>query len=286
MAMRRVIAAAGLASLIVAGPASAASTTCSFGGPAPGFKAVRLELPSGSSFLNTTLGGSRAFRGANTQGGWHLAQGIVILRLPAAAPAEIVAYRLRSEGSSPPRATVRRDGAEVLPATTVPAPDVAFTHSWALPVPSLDPGVYYAVAWGAGGRGVSGPPDAWGAELEVEGNVTCRAVGVGDMFDLDQNDFAGRTQVTAPGVAHMEGASLHRTWTDRQLVVGMIDAAVQGPMAGEARVSYATPDPDGGGVVDRALRPFVGPAGPYRFEATVTGAFPVVSVNGVRVDLG
>jgi hypothetical protein len=262
-------------------PASAATTKCSFGGPAPGFKAVRLDLPSGSSFLNIEILGTHDIHGLNTGDGdgWHLAQGVVLIRSSDGA---IVASRLSSAGSSPPGAIVRAGGVDSgkIP---VPAADVALSHSFGPAVPFLDPGSYYAIAWGAGGRGPGGPPDAWSASVEVEGAHNCAALGAGEVFDLDQNDFTGGTQVTAPGIGHMDGAWVEMP-SSRSLVVGMIDAAVQGAGSGEARVDYLTPS-GASGTADREVEAFTGGAGTYLFTAHVTGLLPVVAVNGVRIDL-
>jgi hypothetical protein len=270
--------------LLVAGvvrPALAATTKCSFGGPAPGFKAVRLDLPSGSSFLNIEILGTHDVHVLNTGDGWHLAQGVILVRT---IDRGIVASRLRSAGSSPPGAVVRAGGADTGPLDGVPAPDVAFTHSFGPGVPQLDPGSYFAIAWGAGGRGLSGPADTWGASVEVEGAHPCASIGAGEVFDHDQNDFTGGTQVTAPGVAVMDGASLEVRSSPRSFVAGMIDANVQGAGTGEARVDYTMPA-GGAGTVDREVKPFTGGAGTSVFTAHVTGLFPVVAVNGVRIDL-
>src|SRR5687767_8575708 len=85
---------------LVAPPAGAASETrCTFEGPVPGYRALRVELPQGSDFLVLELDGQRNPRPLNDETSWHLAEGIIVID---AATRAIVAHQVLNVGTSPP----------------------------------------------------------------------------------------------------------------------------------------------------------------------------------------
>jgi hypothetical protein len=236
------------ASLSVASP-SRGSTACSFGGPAPGFGAARLELPAGADQVSLRLFGHRAMR-PTAGSGPPLVQGIFVLD---ATTRRLIAYRVATEGD-------------------------VFVHSANASVPSLAPGSYLVVAFGAL-PGVVKPTDSWAAELAAPGAESCSPVGAGEVFSRGAGDFHEGVAALGGAAAVVRGGRTTMTAT-RSLVIGVMDASVQ--FAGTAKLDYTLPGSSG--TVSDALHPFVSTAGPYAWTANVQGAFPTLAVAGVAID--
>ena len=90
---RRAVSFLALACLLPLGSARA-DTLCSMGGPTPGFKVMKLDLPQGSSYLGIELKAARTTRPVDDGASWHFARGIMVLDA-ALTP---VAYRLEHSG--------------------------------------------------------------------------------------------------------------------------------------------------------------------------------------------
>ncbi len=271
--------ALGCLVLAVTGVAQAADeiTLCPMGGPTPGFKAIRFDLPEGSDFLGIEPHGIRQQRGLSNSDNWHLTEGIFIVN---AATFELEAYRVESAGSSPRRVVVRSDGTTVVDQGTT-APDGPFYHNASRPRAGLPAGAYYAIGFGSDG-GKTFPNEWWSVDVRIAGDHACTPIGTGTVFDIDQGRFQGGTHAyvgpvgTADGITHTEAMP---AGTD--IVVGLMDAAVQG--GGEATIDYDMPLGDG--TVEDEIVPFVSVGGEHRFDATYQGAFPMILVAGVAVNL-
>ena len=110
MALLRLAFVGALVSVCTLAPAQAA-TDCGFGGPTPGWHAIRLDLPEGTSFLTLELGGRRAdnvARPASDDNNWHLAQGIFVVNVNTR---ELEAYRIDSQGMAPRKVMMPSKGA-------------------------------------------------------------------------------------------------------------------------------------------------------------------------------
>ena len=251
-----------------------ASTTCTFGGAAPGFRVARLALPSGSSFVNLELPAKRPTHVVDQGSSWHLAQGILIVRADTLA---IAAYRISSSGTAPSHVVVRADGTTAAD-SAVPGPDGAFSHDRTGPTPGLSAGTYYAIGFGTGGG--SSPPDRWTASISVSVPVDCSAVAIGETFDFNQTDFSGGTQAYAPGVGYADSISLAYS-PSRTLFAGLIDANVQA--AGNASLDYTTPSASGH--IVRQVVPFVSVGGASTFTGAYEGPEPVLAIAGAAFDV-
>lgn len=276
----RIAATALIIGLLAAGtavaPARAEVTTCVFGGPAPGHRAVRLDLPEGSDAFVLRLTGERGPRLVNDgdDSEWHLAQGVLVVDVDTF---ELAGYQVDYVGTGPPRVALTTDGQAARQG--VPAPEGPFRHGARFAPPTLDPGSYYVVGFGT--TGTDGGPQWWGGSVTVSPEVSCLPVGEGETFDLDQTRFEGGEQVHVPGAGVAEGIAASFS-TDRTLVVGLIDAAVQGGV-GSVEVDYEMPTASG--TMGRGIAPFVSTGGTYRFEARYAGAYPLVAVAGAEVTL-
>ena len=268
----RLIAVALLATGLAAVPARAAITTCSMGGPTPGYKAIRLDLPTGTDFVSIEPKGTRVSRVASDSSNWHLAQGIVIFN---AQTLEVEAFRVEAQGSGA--------RAVVLPgvgAVPVSGPDGPFYHTAYRPRAGLPAGTYYAVGFGSDG-GPTLPNEWWAVDIRIGGAVSCASAGVGEVFDVDNTEFTGGTQAYAIAAGMAEGIEYELT-TSREVVVGFMDAGIQGP--GEATLDYSMP---GGleGTIEDEIVPFVSQGGTHAFTGNYQGIYPVLLVAGVAVDL-
>lgn len=269
-----------VAAALLAGPGSSASsteatTTCSFGGPTPSYRAIRLDLPAGSHFLGLELRGTRSQRLVGDGNNWHLAQGIAVFNV---STGDIEAFNVSSSGSFPRRTVVRVDG-ETHVDHSGAAPDAPMSRSASRLRASLPPGSYYVVGFGTdGGRNL--PNEWWAADVRVAGSHACTPIGSGEVFDHSHADFTGDTQVSTFGAGHAEATSFGFE-TPRRLVFGLMDASVYGP--GQMELGYSTPT--GSGVVDDEVVAFHSVAGPYTFDASYSGLFPVVAIAGVSIDL-
>lgn len=276
MTGRRVLVLATLLATLSStlGARAAAITTCVFGGPTPGYSAARLELPEGTDFVSIEKHGGRPGRFAGPES-WHLAQGMLIID---AATLDIVSFRVESVGSAPRAVVVDVDGTRVA-RQEHPGPDGPFYHQAAHPRPGLAPGTYFLVGFGSDG-GRAFPNDWWGADVRVGGSHRCTPVGTGEVFDFDQTHFDGGTHAYAGPVGHAEGITL--SWeTPRQLVVGLMDAAVQA--VGEAELDYSMPSASG--TIEDEIEPFVSLGGRLDFEARYAGPYPLMLIAGVALDL-
>ncbi|MHB8512677.1 MAG: hypothetical protein ACYDCC_10915 [Actinomycetota bacterium] len=254
-----------------------ANTTCSFGGPTPGFRAMQFSLPSGSQFLTIEFTSSRPTMPVGDRSSWHFAQGIGVID---AATNELVAWKVVSQGSSPRRATIEYNGEQPSVHQEFTGPDAPFTHTSVGLVPSLAPGTYDIVAFGTDGD-TRLPNPWWGGFVEVSAPVQCTPLGSGDIIDKDQTDFSGGTQamVYGAGVAQNETLKVH---TDRSLVFGIMDAATQ--LEGSATLDYSMPG-NVQGIVSNSIQPFASTQGDYSFAANYSGLFPLISIDATALDL-
>lgn len=276
---RRLLPALALVAATAVAPASAQTATrCTFDGPVPGYRAMRVELPQGSDFLTLELQGTRTPRPVNDDSGWHLAEGIFVVD---AVTRELVAHQVSYAGTSPPVVLVEADG-EMVARQSVIAPEGPWIHGSREAATELAPGTYDIVAFGAGGPTSGALAQWWGASVYLEGAHACSASAAGEVFDHDQTDFDGGTQVHAPGVGVGEDLGLSFT-TARPLVVGLLDAGFQGQSSGEVSLDYKTPA--GSGQLGRGIVPFVSTAGTHEFKTSYRGVHPIVGVAGVAVEL-
>ena len=138
---------------------------------------------------------------------------------------------------------------------------------------------YYIVGFGSDGS-PQFPNDWWGADVRIGGQHRCTPVGRGEVFEYDNTDFEGGTQVYAHATGYAEEIELEHT-TSRQLVVGLMDAGVQ--LAGEAELEYEMPSVSG--VVEDEIIPFATVGGTSKFEASFSGLYPIILVTGVSLDI-
>jgi hypothetical protein len=266
------------ASLAAAQPAFA-DTICSFGGPSPSFRAIRMDLPQGSTFLNIRLTAKRPTRPLGDRTNWHLTQGIAIID---ATTHELVISRIASAGSSTRRVVVTANGTDVVRQDMPQGPDAPFVHSAYIPLPGLAAGSYYLIGFGSDGSKTF-PNEWWGGEVGISGSHLCTPIGTGEVFDHDQSEFTGGTMVNAwgPGYADHAGLTMH---TDRSLVFGVMNATTQASSVGSMQLDYSQP---GGqtGTVSNAIVPFVSSGGDFVFQASYAGAFPLVNIAYVALDL-
>lgn len=260
---------------LLAGPVARADTTCTFGGPTPGFRAAKVFLPDGSDFATIRLTSARPAMLAGDRSSWHLAVGFAIINV---ATREMVSSRVVSSGYSTRRVVIEENGTDVVRQEII-GPDAPFERASWIQVGHLDPGSYYLVGFGSDGD-VRNPNPWWGADFHLGPDVSCAPVGEGEIFDLDYTQFHGGTQFSASvaGVAMSEHGGFA---TSRSLVFGLMDVRAQG--AGMASLDYAMP---GGitGTLSNQIVPFVSTAGTYAFTASFSGAFPVVVVAAVALD--
>lgn len=271
------------ASTLVGTAPARANTECVVGGPTPGYQALRLDLPSGSSFLTLELSGARTSRPVYQESNWHLAQGIIVVNADsvAAGTPEIEAYRVASMGMSPRRVVARTDGSSVVD-EAVPAAEVPYVHEAARLRDGLPAGSYLIFAFGLDG-GAAMPNEWWTASVQVEGSYQCSWFGEGETFDYDHTDFSGGTQVYLPGAGHASDISLEFT-TPRDVAFGLMDAQTQGRVAGsDAELSFAMPSASG--AFSQQLMPFLSLGGEFSFRARYSGWSPLVLVAGASLDM-
>lgn len=251
-----------------------ADTLCTMAGPTPGFKAIKLELPQGSSYIGLELGGARTTTLVNDGSSWHFSRGIFLLD----SQMRILSYRVQNSGSVPRRTVVEAGGERQQ--VNAGLTDGPFIHSAQKLIPSLSPGTYYAVAFGSDGSSRV-PNEFWSADVRVQGAQSCAQVGVGSVFDINHTDFTGGTQVYSAGIGVAEGIEGSLP-SSRQLVLGMMDASVQ--ITGEARLDYSLSSGETGSLDDEIV-PFVTGPGTSSFSASFMGPFPIISISGVAIDL-
>jgi hypothetical protein len=258
-------------------------TVCPMGGPTPGYRAIRFDLPQGSTFLGLEPHGSRATRVVSDDTNWHLASGVFIVNAQTLA---LEAYRIEASGTAPRALVVTADGTQLVRQPTT-APDGPFYHTAAYPRSGLPAGSYYAIGFGSDG-GTTTPNEFWSYDVRIEGHHSCTSIGNGTIFDVDNTEFTGGTQVYAHGAGKAEGISYSMPQPGSvDVVVGLMDAAVQGSelagTGGEATLGFQTPL--GSGLVDDSIQSFVSKAGPHEFEGNFEGVFPTLLVAGVALDL-
>ncbi|MHB8512684.1 MAG: hypothetical protein ACYDCC_10950 [Actinomycetota bacterium] len=250
-----------------------AGTNCPFGGPTPSSDIVRLDLSqTGSSFLTLDLGGTRTQRVVNNDQNWHLGEGIFVVNASTFA---LEAYRLDSQGMAPRHAIASVNGTTI--DQPISSPDVPYEHYAASLRDGLPPGVYYVIAFGVDG-GAGSPNEQWSAAVTVSGTNVCTPVGDADVLDVNQTDFRGGTQLYAPGVGYGNGLT-YSFQTQRQLIVGYIDAETQARSASSVSVSYQTPTSEG--TLSQVLTPMISTAGQYQFSASYQGVYPLIGIAGV-----
>lgn len=269
------LAIAALA-LLTAPPAHAQDVThCQLGSSTPGASVIRFDLPEGTDFVSIEPKSSRPIRMSDARN-WHLAQGLLIID---AASNEVAAARVEVYGTTPRWAVI--NAGDVQARNEVATPDGPFYHQYGASVPGLEPGSYYAVGFGSDG-GDATPNEWWQYDLRLGGRHSCRVTATGTIFDIDHTEFSDGSQVYVPAAGTAEGIA-HRfgppAGTD--LIVGLMDAAVQGP--GEASLQYEMPL--AAGEVDDTIVPFASVNGEHRFTATFRGAFPQILIAGVAIDL-
>lgn len=280
---KRIFAFFIICSLTALGARADEVTVCPMGGPTPGYRAIRFNLPQGSDFLGLEPHGTRASRVISDNTNWHLASGVFIVN---ASTRQIEAYRVESVGSAPRAVVVRSDGADVVRQSTT-GPDGPFYHTASKPRSGLAPGTYYAIGFGSDG-GTTTPNEWWSYDVRVEGTHSCSSVGNGAVFDVDNTEFAGDTQVYAGAVGAAEGITYSMPQPSNvDFVVGLMDAAVQGSElgGGEGGAELAFQMPSATGVVEDEIVPFASGAGTHDFEGSFQGAFPMLLIAGVAIDL-
>lgn len=254
-------------------------TDCAFGGPTPGWSAIKLDLPQGTSFLTLELAGLRTLRPVHDDDNWHLAQGIFVLN---ATTREVEAYRISSQGMSPRKVVARAEG---VPATAPDAaattPDVPYAHSAHGLRDSLSAGSYYVIAFGTdGGSGL--PNEWWSAGVQVSASASCARIGAGETFDIDHTDFEGGTEMYVPVAGYAEGIGA-RYSTTRRVVVALMDAETQARGASSVTLEYTTPTASGS--LSQRIEPLASGAGSYTFGASFSGVYPIVLIAGAAIDL-
>lgn len=279
---RRISTTIVVASVMVAmgslSPAGAASgTSCSFGGPTPGWRAVRFDLTEPSSFLTLELSGSRAPKQGQNDADWHLAQGILVINV---ATRDLEAYRVSSSGMVARSTVVRHEGESYVHQTT-PAVEVPFSHFSARLRDGLPAGSYYVVAFGTDG-GKALPNEWWSAGVQIEGKHSCAPIGSGEVFDHDLGDFQGGTQVYSQGVGMAEDTAFSFS-TSRSMVIGLMEAQVQVRALSSMSMDYTTPTR--AGTISQAIIPFVSTSGLYAFQASYSGVYPNIAIAGATLDL-
>lgn len=252
-------------------------TVCPMGGPTPGFRVIKFDLPQGSDFLGIEPHGVRQQRGVSNDSNWHLAQGIFIVNANTRA---LEAYRVESAGSGPRRVVVRSEGTTFVDQPTT-APDGPFYHTASRPRSGLPAGSYYAIGFGSDG-GSSLPNEWWSGDVRVSGKHSCTPIGSGRVFDIDHTEFQGDDVVYAHAVGSAEDLTYTQTHSaTADIVVGLMDAAVQGP--GEASLTYGMPSASG--TIEDTIVPYVSIGGEHAFEADFEGIFPMILIAGVAIDL-
>lgn len=254
---------------------AAADTLCTLAGPTPGFKAIKLELPQGSSYIGLELGGARTTTVVNDGSSWHFARGIFLLD----SNLKLLSYRVMNSGSVPRRTVVRVEGEGA--AVDAGMTDGPFVHSAQKLIPNLKPGTYYAVAYGTDGS-KRVPNEYWTADVRVQGAQSCSQVATGSVFDINHTDFEGGTQVYSAGVGYADGIEVSLD-SSRQLVLGIMDSSAQ--FETEAELDYELSNGKSG-TLDDQIAPLVTGPGTSNFEASYAGAFPIISISGVMIDLG
>lgn len=272
--------AVALATLLTAAPAGAEQpeTRCTFQGPVPGFRALRIDLAADSDFLLLELHGQRSPRLLNDESSWHLAEGILVID---AATRDIVAHQVLYSGTAAPVIVAEVEGDEVT-RQPVAGPEGPWVHSARKARADLPAGSYYVVAFGTGGPSEGTLAQWWGASIYLRGSHSCHSATPGETFDYDHTRFAGGTQVYAAGAGYAEDISLEFD-TERPLVVGLMDAGFQGQSSGSVSLDYDMPGASGS--QGRAIVPFVSRAGPHEFRASYRGVHPIIGVTGAAVDL-
>lgn len=272
-----------MSSLAAVGARADEVTVCPMGGPTPGYRAIKFTMPEGSAFLGLEPHGGRATRPLSDDTNWHLASGVFIVN---AATREIEAYRVESTGTAPRALVVSSDGTDVVRQATT-TPDGPFYHTALKPRSGLRAGTYYAIGFGSDG-GTRTPNEWWSYDVRVSGKHACTSIGSGTVFDVDNTEFTGGTQIYAGGIGSAEDITYSMTQPENiDVVVGLMDAAVQGSEVGGgeggAELSYAMPASTGS--VEDEIVPFSSTAGAHQFTGEFQGAFPMLLVAGVALDL-
>ena len=271
--MRRAAILLGL--LVLAAPAHASTTSCTFAGPTGTSRATTFDLPGGSTTLSLTLTAAVPTVPGTSHTSWHVASGLVVVDL---ATTKVVAARLVNDGLAPRRALLSAPGQDTVVANA-PGPGIPIRHTAQLTLPGLPAGRYAAVAFGADGDSAA-PNPWWEAKLQIDGDHSCAATGSGAVFDHDAADFGGGTAVGAASALYAEATAL--AWESRrELVIGLVDA--NGGPGGTATVDYALPSANGSAT--NALVPFATRGGALSFKASAAGAATALDVAGVEVDL-
>lgn len=270
---RRAVSFLALVCLLPIGSAQA-DTLCSMGGPTPGFKVMKLELPTGSSYLGIELKAARTTRPVDDGASWHFARGIMVLD----ASFSPIAYRLEHSGVSPKTVVVDAEDQHVV--QDVPGADGPFVHLQQQLVPGLAPGTYYVVGFGVDGDRRL-PNEFWSADVRAQGVQSCVSVATGETFDMDHTDAAAGTQVYAANVGVAQDASFDFS-SSRSIAVGLVDCATQ--LVGTAACTTTTAD---GEVVETEdeMVPFVSGPGTSTIAFSYEGTFPVVALAGASFDL-
>jgi hypothetical protein len=264
--VRRAVVALVVSSTLTGGAfvaAAAPISSCALGGPTPGVRALRLDLPAGTDGMSLRVR-------PPSQVGRRLVEGVFLL---SARAHRLIAFDIAVDGASSDRTVVRAGGTSVVN-TRQTGPAAPFGRHAGAVVPDLEPGSYYLVGFG------SGSATQWGAELEVNAPHTCMVVGGGGVFTRDASRSTSPTAADATGAAVVSAAPLSLR-TSQPLVVGVMQATHE--LAGHARLDYRTPTTHG--TVTDSIAPFVSTAGRYRWSATATAAFPVLAVAGAVVNL-
>jgi hypothetical protein len=256
-------------------------STCTFGGPAGTFSVAKVDLPQGAPQLAvrittpiqtamqpTALAGDRS--------SWHLATALAILD----ANGRLLASRLQQSGSSPRRVVVTYDGTGVAHQDFV-GPGAPFNHQGGAAPDTLPAGTYYVVAFGSDGDARI-PNPAWSAQVTFGRSISCLPLNLGGtVFDHDQTDFSGGTQIAAYGAG--SGSELGLRWhANHPLNLTLLDAATQ--LVGSSTLQLRGPDGRSATVTD-GMGAVSGSRGTYTVRGAFRGAFPLLLAAGVSIEL-
>lgn len=276
--MKRTLALLVLALAGLPAPARAAvPVECDFNVTQPGFRVMELDLPFGSNYLATTIGGRSQLASRPTDAHHYWMNGIFIIDRATMQP---IVYQLYLGAHNAPGVVVSGYGPEVrmeVPATTGTGQAIARSG---LP-PGLPPGNYLVVFLWQGNAWESSPAGSiyWHTRVRSAG-LNCANVASGSLYSFDQRDFQGQ-QIHVPGAGIANNLRLDATMP-HQFTVGEIVAGTAGGVgSGELIVSDSAHSASTQGL----LRPWVSTEPLIRHTAKFQGAQPIVLHAGVSFDL-
>jgi hypothetical protein len=251
-------------------------SSCAAGGPGPGYRILKLDLPNGSEFLTMQIKASRQTRPNDGPNAWHQSIGVFVLN---ANGMKMQAYKLQNIGMAPRHAVV--DNGDTRQEADTVGPDVPIVHTHQDPASSLAPGTYYIIIASSDG-GAPLPNDYWFASVQFSGTgVHCDQIGHGDLIDIDQSEFTGGTQTYVPIAGAASGIS--DTYSTARAYTVLFTIAETGGI-GDASLDYALPGAVTG-TAHNEMKAFVLPGGTSTFTASYSGLYPLIAVEGLSFDL-